>query len=288
MYLIYDKPGEPSVYLGTPQEVNGNLNELLPGAAVGTIVQISGGAVKKQKDPNGNWNKEGQMPMPNASFVATGKDTGTLNNVMSGMTYQIDSGAAVNITGSTVNLTSLAACTIKVVLKGTVDSDTQEITVTKETTPALTPVQPSVIGGKGSIPTTDAHQYSTDDSTWTNCTGPMENLDPGTYYIRLPQHGTVLASDSQTITITAYEGTPEETPTASFAWVDETSGTLSDLVDGAHYVASGAATADFTADGTTQALSDVEAGTLSLVRKGDGVHTTDSEAQEIEIEAQGE
>ena len=35
-------------------------------------------------------------------------------------------------------------------------------------------------------------------------------------------------------------------------------------------------------------LTGVEAGTLSLVRKGDGVHTTDSTAQSIVIEAQGE
>lgn len=31
-YLIYDKPGEPCVYLGTLEDVNGDLNSLLPNA----------------------------------------------------------------------------------------------------------------------------------------------------------------------------------------------------------------------------------------------------------------
>jgi len=286
-YLIYDKPREPSVWLCTPQELD-SIDTVLPTAAPGTIAQLCGGAVKKQKDTNGSWNAEGQMPTPTASFLATGASTGTLSNVMTGMTYQINSGSAVEISATSVNLTGLSACTIKVVMTGAVDSPEQAITVTQEDTPTLVPVQPDHIGGKGSIPTTPDYQYSTNGTTYTDCTGPLENLDPGTYYIRRPAHDTVLASSAQSISIIEYEGTPEETPTATFEWTGDTTGTLSDLVDGAHYVASGAAVADFTASGTTHDLTDVEAGTLSLVRKGDGVHTTDSEAQEIEIEAQGE
>lgn len=287
-YLIYDKPGEPPVYMVTPQELAGDLNTVLPNAAIGTIATLCGGADKKQKDMNGNWNAEGQMPTPNAVFTATGASTGTLSNVMTGMTYKIGSGAAVEISSTFVNLTGLSPCTIKVVMTGTVDSPEQSITVTQAETPDLVAVQPDHIGGKGGIPTTAEYQYSTNGTTYTDCTGPLTDLDPGTYYIRRPAAGTVLASSAQTISITEYTGAPEETPTATFAWTGDTTGTLSDLVDGATYAASGAATADFTADGTTYDLTEVTAGTLSLVRKGDGVHTTDSEAQEIVIEAQGE
>lgn len=285
--LIYDKPGEPAVYMVTPQELASDLNTVLPNAAPGTIATLCGGADKKQKDMNGNWNAEGQMPTPNAVFTATGASTGTLTNVMSGMTYKIGSGDAVEISSTSVNLTGLSPTTIKVVLTGTVDSPEQSITVTQADTPSLTPVQPDHIGGKGSIPTTPEYQYSTNGTTYTDCTGPLTDLVPGTYYIRRPAAGTVLASSAQSIVIEEYTGTPEETPTATFEWTGEGAGTLSGLVDGAHYVASGAATADFTADGTTYDLTDVEAGTLSLVRKGDGVHTTDSDAQSIVIEAQG-
>ena len=48
-YLIYDKPGEPPVYMGTLEDVNGDLDSLLPNAAPGTIVQTSGGAVRKRR-----------------------------------------------------------------------------------------------------------------------------------------------------------------------------------------------------------------------------------------------
>ena len=82
-YLIYAKVGEPAVYMVTPQEMAGDLNTVLPVAPTGTIATLCGGAVKKQKDINGNWNEEGQMPTPDAVFTATGATTGTLSNVMS-------------------------------------------------------------------------------------------------------------------------------------------------------------------------------------------------------------
>lgn len=253
------------------------------GAPPGTILVTPGEKYKKQLGLNGVWTENGKDPTPEAVFTATGSTTGTLTNVVSGMSYQVGSAAAVEITGTSVNLSGLSATTIKISMD---DSAEQSITVTKETTPSLTPVQPDHIGGKGSIPTTAAHQYSTNGTTYNDCTGPLENLDPGTYYIRVKAHGTVLASDGQSISITEYTGTKEDTPEAIYTATDETSGILSGLVNGVHYVASGAATADFTTSGTTYELTNVSEGTLSLVRKGDGVHTTDSDAQEISIESE--
>ena len=146
---------------------------------------------------------------PNATFTATGPDTGTLSGVTNGMKYQIDSGAWTDITsGADLNLTGLTPCTIQVVKKGngstTTDSDAQTITVTQAATPALTPTQPNTIGGNGSIPMTSLHEYkSSTGSTWSNASGTT-TLAPGTYLVRVKAAGTVLASANQSITIIAY------------------------------------------------------------------------------------
>ena len=143
---------------------------------------------------------------PNAVFTATGPDCGTLTNVTAGMTYAIDGGAAVEITGESIDLTGLAPCTITVIRPGngttTIDSEAQSITVTKAEAPSLTAAQPDTIGGTGSIPTTAAHEISTDGAAWTACTGEMTDLAIGTYLVRVKAAGTVLASDAQQITIT--------------------------------------------------------------------------------------
>jgi len=289
--LIYDKPGEPPVYMATPIEMSGDLNELLPNAAPGTIVQLCGGANKQQKDPDGNWNGEGQMPTPNAVFTATDADAGTLTNVMTGMTYQIDEETPVEIAATSVALSSLTACTISVVLTGTVDSPTQEITVTQADTPT-TPAKtdPTTLANDdGTITgvTPEMEWKLSTDADWTDGTGEtITELVPGTYYVRVKAAGTVLASSNQSLTISAYEGTPETTPEATFEWTGDGTGKLSNLVKKGHYVGTGAATLDFTLTGTatTKDITGVEAGTLSLVKKGDGVHTTDSTAQSITIE----
>ncbi|MBQ3378734.1 MAG: S-layer homology domain-containing protein, partial [Clostridia bacterium] len=147
-------------------------------------------------------------PTPAAVFTATGADAGTLTNVAAGMTYSIDGGAAATITGTSVELTGLVPCTITVINPGngttTTDSAPQTITVTKADTPALTAAQPTTIGGTGTIPTTAAHEYSTDGTTWTSCTGETANLAAGGYLVRVKASGNSLASDAQTITITEY------------------------------------------------------------------------------------
>ncbi len=144
---------------------------------------------------------------PTATFTATGPDSGTLTGVTAGMTYAIDGGAAIAITGESIDLTGLAPCTITVIQPGngttTIDSEAQTITITKAETPNLTATQPSIIGGKGSIPTAAEHEFSTDGTTWTACTGETTGLVPGTYYVRVKAADTVLASDAQELVIIA-------------------------------------------------------------------------------------
>ena len=145
---------------------------------------------------------------PTAVFTANGTDSGKLTGIAAGMKYRIGGGAWVDITATEANLTGLSACTITVMKSGngttTLDSDEQTITVTKAAKPALTPTLLTPAGGKGSIPTTAAHEFSTDGAAWTPCTGATENLDTGKYYVRVKANGTQLASETQEIDIFLY------------------------------------------------------------------------------------
>ena len=145
---------------------------------------------------------------PTAVFTANGTDSGKLTGIAAGMKYRINGGAWVDITATEANLTGLSACTITIMKSGngttTLDSDEQTITVTKAAKPALTPTLLTLAGGKGSIPTTAAHEFSTDGAAWTPCTGATENLDTGKYYVRVKANGTQLASETQEIDIFLY------------------------------------------------------------------------------------
>ena len=145
---------------------------------------------------------------PTAVFTANGTDSGKLTGIAAGMKYRINGGAWMNITATEANLTGLSACTITIMKSGngttTIDSDEQTITVTKAAKPALTPTLLTLTGGKGSIPTTAAHEFSTDGAAWTSCTGATENLDTGKYYVRVKANGTQLASETQEIDIFLY------------------------------------------------------------------------------------
>ena len=145
---------------------------------------------------------------PTAVFTANGIDSGKLTGIAAGMKYRINGGAWVDITATEANLTGLSACTITIMKSGngttTLDSDEQTITVTKAAKPALTPTLLTLAGGKGSIPTTAAHEFSTDGAAWTPCTGATENLDTGKYYVRVKANGTQLASETQEIDIFLY------------------------------------------------------------------------------------
>ena len=145
---------------------------------------------------------------PTAVFTANGTDSGKLAGIAAGMKYRINGGAWMNITATEANLTGLSACTITIMKSGngttTIDSDEQTITVTKAAKPALTPTLLTLTGGKGRIPTTAAHEFSTDGAAWTPCTGATENLDTGKYYVRVKANGTQLASETQEIDIFLY------------------------------------------------------------------------------------
>ncbi len=231
---------------------------------------------------------------PDASFTATGRDAGTL--VISGtytstMQYSVDGGIVwKNVTSASMDIIDVTAADgiqVKDVGNGstTSASTVKSITVTEGAKPTgLTVTQPNTIGGKGKIETTASHEYKTDGgTTFTSCTGALDNLTAGDYHVRVKAAGTMLASETETYTITAFTGTPETQPGATFTATGPDSGTLSSLVDGGNYAVTGVAAANFTASGTTHDLTGVAAGTLSIVKKGDGITTTDSAAQTIPV-----
>ena len=231
---------------------------------------------------------------PNASFTATGRDAGTLvigGTYTSTMQYSVDGGSVWNaVTSASMDITGVTAAKgiqVKDVGDGstTSESPVKSITVTEGAKPTGLPVtQPSTIGGKGKIETTTSHEYNTDGgTTFTPCTGALDNLTAGTYHVRVKANGTELASETETYTITAFTATQETQPTATFTATGPNSGTLSNLVNGGEYAVTGAATTTFTASGTEHDLTGISAGTLSIVKKGNGTTTTDSTAQTITV-----
>jgi len=246
-----------------------------------------------------------QAATPQAIFNATGSDTGTLSGVSAGMTYQINDGtvhsiSAEDISDSGVEITGVSAGTIKVVqpeTDTTLASDEQTIEVGKAETPDLMVKRPTVIGGKGGVTdSTNAHEYmySADGETWTEwtaCKGEMSGLDEGQYRIRVKASGNILASEYQEFTITAFVPDQETKPEGvSFTADGSDTGILSGLTPGEKYGVSGAGL-DSAADSTKTAdengkitLTGLAAGTLSVVKKGNGTTTIDSDPFEITVD----
>ncbi|MBQ7670941.1 MAG: InlB B-repeat-containing protein [Clostridia bacterium] len=164
---------------------------------------------------------------PAATFNATGEDTAALGNLKAGMIYTVGDGTPTEYTGSgDVQLSGLEPCSITVYMPGngatTSSSDVQTIEVKRAATPALKPTQPATVNDKGAIPTTTAHQISTDGVNWTDCSGASSNLNEGVYYVRVKANGNNLASEAQEILIevksfnikfTDYDGTVLESMT---------------------------------------------------------------------------
>ena len=232
---------------------------------------------------------------PTATFAATGPDSGTLSGVDSGLKYSVDGGTWVDITGDNMSITNVTTTNgVQVKKPATdsntkLDSDVQTITVTKATTPtgvtAVGCTSSSNNDGKLENVTNLMEYQKSGAAGWTGCGGTeVINLTPGTYLVRVKATGTVLASDNQSVTINAYSSLPSETqPTATFTATGPNSGTLSNLVNGGEYAVTGAATTTFTAIGTEHDLTGISAGTLSIVKKGNGTTTTDSTAQTITV-----
>ncbi|MBO4497215.1 MAG: leucine-rich repeat protein [Lachnospiraceae bacterium] len=231
--------------------------------------------------------------VPQAVFTATGANRGVLSGLTAGARYAVTGATATTFTasGETQTLENVSPGTLSLVQKGNgedrTDSPAQTLTVDRKATPALVGINPDRIGGKGSIPTTADHEYSTDGLSWTGCTGELTDLEVNTYYIRVKASEIYLASEAQTININRFNPQTEATPNATFTATDEDCGKIEGLIAGATYVLSGAGLSDYdiTAEtgGTCTIASGMRAGTLKVVKKGNNITTVSSAALSIPI-----
>lgn len=143
-----------------------------------------------------------------ATFTATGHDTGKLTDVASGMVYRIDTGEEIPITGTSVELEDLEACTIYIIKKATgptkLDSDPKVISVTVGATPAATfTATGDKTGILSDVSSGMAYRFGTGE--WvqiTETTVDLTDLVPTTISIVLRASGTVLQSAPQAIEVT--------------------------------------------------------------------------------------
>ena len=170
---------------------------------------------------------------PNATFTATGSDSGTLSDVSADMKYSIDGGTNwTSITETSVMISSGVTATngIKVYKPGngttTSDSDVQTITITKASKPAgLSKTDcTTAANNNGTISgvTASMEYRKSDASAWTAGTGDVISaLSNGTYYIRTKALGTTLASDDLELIISTYNA-PRQVDNPTFSPTDGT------------------------------------------------------------------
>lgn len=180
------------------------------------------------------WNEAQKKPTPAGVFTATDSDKGTLGNVKGGQQYRIDDGEWIDIpSDEAIDLTGLSPCTIQIIERGdgvtTIDSDIQEIKVTKAEVPTTPTARDctTLENNDGKLVDVKENMQFKDPSVdeWTPGTGKdVTGLAPGTYAVRVKPNGTVLASENQTLTVKRYIA-----PTVTFrvvggAWADGTTG----------------------------------------------------------------
>ncbi|HQM96443.1 MAG TPA: S-layer homology domain-containing protein [Clostridia bacterium] len=230
---------------------------------------------------------------PNAAFVATGSETGTLSNVTTNMKYSVDGGNNwINITGTTMDITGVTALNDVMVFEPgngttTTDSIIQTIDITQESVPSLTSSNCTTIANNDGklIGVTATMEYRLSTATeWTSGTGSdITGLTNGIYYIRAKAAGTVLASSNQTISIAMYSAIPEATPNASFNATGTDTGTLSNVTTNMKYSVDGGN--NWTSiTGTTMDITGISAlNDIMVFEPGNGTTTTDSIIQTINI-----
>ncbi len=161
-----------------------------------------------------------KLATPSATFTATSENGSTLGGVTTNMQYSVDGGANwIDVTDTTMNITSVTAANgVQVYDKGdgvaTSDSDVQTITVTQAAQPTgLSKTDCSTAannnGKISGVNSTMEYRVSGSADAWTAITGTtITGLSNQSYDIRVKASGTALASDVQSIAISAYVAPP--------------------------------------------------------------------------------
>ena len=235
--------------------------------------------------------------------IAIDYTTEELINFVEDGTYTIN-GLDVTLTDNKLSLANYITneqITLSIVKKGnnvtTVASEAQTLIVKARpaapTKSEIIVTQPSVIGGKGTIAgIADTMEYSTNNGiNWTTGEGDdIGDIEPGTTYkIRYKAVSADEEAERQfksaeySVTIIAYDAMPETQPTISINYVNEK---LTGFTEGCDYIIKiddGVATDK---DNVTEDI-DIDntyfGHTLKIVKKGDGIKTSNSEAFELSI-----
>ena len=235
--------------------------------------------------------------------IAIDYTTEELINFVEDGTYTIN-GLDVTLTDNKLSLANYITneqITLSIVKKGnnvtTVASEAQTLIVKARpaapTKSEIIVTQPSVIGGKGTIAgIADTMEYSTNNGiNWTTGDGDdIGDIEPGTTYkIRYKAVSADEEAERQfksaeySVTIIAYDAMPETQPTISINYVNQK---LTGFTEGCDYIIKiddGVATDK---DNVTEDI-DIDntyfGHTLKIVKKGDGIKTSNSEAFELSI-----
>lgn len=235
--------------------------------------------------------------------IAIDYTTEELINFVEDGTYTIN-GLDVTLTDNKLSLANYITneqITLSIVKKGnnvtTVASEAQTLIVKARpaapTKSEIIVTQPSVIGGKGTIAgIADTMEYSTNNGiNWTTGDGDdIGDIEPGTTYkIRYKAVSADEEAERQfksaeySVTIIAYDAMPETQPTILINYVNEK---LTGFTEGCDYIIKiddGVATDK---DNVTEDI-DIDntyfGHTLKIVKKGDGIKTSNSEAFELSI-----
>lgn len=235
--------------------------------------------------------------------IAIDYTTEELINFVEDGTYTIN-GLDVTLTDNKLSLANYITneqITLSIVKKGnnvtTVASEAQTLIVKARpaapTKSEIIVTQPSVIGGKGTIAgIADTMEYSMNNGiNWTTGDGDdIGDIEPGTTYkIRYKAVSADEEAERQfksaeySVTIIAYDAMPETQPTISINYVNEK---LTGFTEGCDYIIKiddGVATDK---DNVTEDI-DIDntyfGHTLKIVKKGDGIKTSNSEAFELSI-----
>ena len=192
---------------GNWTDING-LSAELTGLTSGTEIQIikKGGATAT--DSAIQTIKLTQAATPNATFAATGTDSGTLNGVSSGMQYRIGKGEWSDITGESAALTGLSKGTVIHVRRtggeNTLFSQSQDITLEQAEKPNATFTATDANTGTLSGVTTGM-KYKIGDGGWNEISSnekiSLNDLSACTISV-MQRDGKKLDSETQTITVT--------------------------------------------------------------------------------------
>lgn len=235
--------------------------------------------------------------------IAIDYTTEELINFVEDGTYTIN-GLDVTLTDNKLSLANYITneqITLSIVKKGnnvtTVASEAQTLIVKARpaapTKSEIIVTQPSVIGGKGTIAgIADTMEYSTNNGiNWTTGDGDdIGDIEPGTTYkIRYKAVSADEEAERQfksaeySVTIIAYDAMPETQPTISINYVNEK---LTGFTEGCDYIIK---IDDDVATDKDNVTEDIDIDntyfghTLKIVKKGDGIKTSNSEAFELSI-----